>query len=336
MRIKIKEIAYYLPEKLVTNDDYHKENSHWDMSLVENKVGVSSRYIASESETALDIAHAACLKLLAAQPELAETVDALIFCTQSNDYIMPSNACILHGRLGLSENVIAFDFNLACSGFVYGLSIAQGFILSGQASNILLVTADTYSKYINKLDRSVRVLFGDGGAVTWITGSETSQGIHGISCATAGVHFEKFMIAAGGCRMPKSPETAVTEEDHSGNIRSLENIRMDGLGVLSFINAKVPTQIKKVLAENSLSVGDIRMFLFHQASKMTLDSLTRLLRLRPEQVYQNLDRVGNLVSASIPVLLKNALEERLLQEGDKVLISGFGVGLSWATALYEI
>ena len=146
MRIKINDIAYYLPEKRVTNDDLQKENSHWDMNLVESKVGVSSRHIAGEGETALDIAHAACLKLIEAHPGLEEKVDALVFCTQSNDYIMPSNACVLHGWLGLSEKVIAFDFNLACSGFVYGLSIAQGFIMSGQASNVLLVTADTYSK----------------------------------------------------------------------------------------------------------------------------------------------------------------------------------------------
>jgi 3-oxoacyl-[acyl-carrier-protein] synthase-3 len=336
MRIKISDIAYYLPEKLVSNDDFHKENSHWDMSRVESKVGVASRYIAGESETALDIAHAACLKLFDDHPGLEEKVDALIFCTQSNDYIMPPNACVLHGRLGLSEKVIAFDFNLACSGFVYGLSMAQGFILSGQAANVLLVTADTYSKYINRLDRSVRVLFGDGGAVTWLTPSDTTQGMHSITCATAGAYYDKFMISAGGCRMPKSPETAITTEDNSGNIRCLENIHMDGIGVLSFINAKVPIQIKEVLAENSLSVDDIRLFLFHQASKMTLDSLTKLLKLGPEQIYQNLNRVGNLVSASIPVLLKGALEEGLLKEGDLVIISGFGVGLSWATALYKI
>ena len=234
MRIKISDIAYYLPEKHITNDDYHKENSHWDMNRVENKVGVSSRYIAGESETALDIAYEACLKLIDVYPGLEEKIDALIFCTQSNDYIMPSNACILHGRLGLSEKVIAFDFNLACSGFVYGLSIAQGFILSGQASNVLLVTADTYSKYINKLDRSVRVLFGDGGAVTWITASNTTQGMHSISCATAGSHYDKFLISAGGCRMPKSPETAITTTDNSGNIRSLENINTNLFSRLYF------------------------------------------------------------------------------------------------------
>jgi 3-oxoacyl-[acyl-carrier-protein] synthase-3 len=336
MQIKISDIAYYLPKKLVTNADYHKENSHWDMSLVEKKVGVSSRYIAEDNETALDIAHKACLKLFSTHTGLENKIDALIFCTQSNDYIMPSNACILHGQLGLSEKVIAFDFNLACSGFVYGLTIAQGFILAGQASNVLLVTADTYSKYIHKQDRSVRVLFGDGGAITWITASETTQGMHDVTCATAGAHYEKFMISAGGCRMPKSPETAITTKDDSGNIRSLENIRMDGIGVLSFINAKVPLQVKEVLAANSLGIDDIKLFLFHQASKMTLDSLTRLLKLRPEQTYQNLNKVGNLVSASIPVLLKNALEEGLLQKGDKVIISGFGVGLSWASALYEI
>ena len=233
------------------------------------------------------------------------------------------------------EHVLAFDFNLACSGYIYGLVLAQGLICSGQASHVLLVNADTYSKYINKQDRSTRVLFGDGAAVSLIVKSETNEGIIDLKCSTAGKYYDKFIIQVGGCRNPKSPKTSKSETDKSGNIRTMENIHMDGMDILNFVNLKVPKQVLELIRKNGLSIKDIDLFVFHQASNMALDSIQRLLKIAPEKMFRNLSEVGNTVSASIPIALKDAFSQRMISSGDKVLLAGFGVGLSWGTAIIQ-
>lgn len=320
----------------MTNEELCKENPDWNIQALKERIGVTQRHIARDDETALDLAFLACKEIFSKNPELPNLIEGIIFCTQSGDYIMPPNACILHKMLNLPEEVFAFDFNLACSGYIYGLAIAQGLITIGMVKNILLVNADTYSKYIAKNDRSVRMLFGDGAAVSWIGPSDSNSGIVDVVCSTAGKYFDKFIIPAGGLRMPKSEKTNVPAADKSSNTRTLENIHMDGMGILSFVNSRVPQQVKKILARNKLNIEDIDLFIFHQASKMALDSLTRLLGINPEKVFKNIAEVGNTVSASIPIALKDALGSGKLLPGHRVLLSGFGVGLSWATVIIEI
>lgn len=336
MRIKIVDSAYYLPERAVTNQQLQKENPTWDIPLVEESAGVVKRHIAGDDETALDLSFQACKKLFALNQEAQNQIDGIIFCTQSQDYIMPPNSCILHKMLALPERVFAFDFNLACSGYIYGLALAQGLIFSGTAHTILLVNADTYSTYIHTQDRSARVLFGDGAAVSLLTLSDSTQGIIDIQCATSGKGYDKFIIPAGGCRTPKSKDTSVPHKNGSGNVRTLEHIHMDGMGILAFVNSKVPQQIRSILTHNKLTIDHIDLFVFHQASKVVLDSLTRILKIEPEKVFRNLREVGNTVSASIPIALKDALDRGQISRGDKVLASGFGVGLSWGTAIIEM
>jgi len=335
MPVEIKSIAYYLPERLVNNEDLKLENPEWDMDFAGARTGVSQRHIAGENETALDMAYSACQELFEAHPGLQSTVDGLIFCTQSPDHIMPPNSCILHGKLDLADSVFTFDFNLACSGYIYGIALAQGLLESGFASNILLVTGDTYSKYISEKDRAIRILFGDGAAVSWITSASSSKGVIDIQCSTSGKGYEKFIIPAGGNRLPSSKETKRLNKDSSGNYRSAENIFMDGMAVLAFVNTKVPPQIRDVLSRNEMTIDDIDLFVFHQASNLALDSLTRLLQIDPEKVFRNLEEIGNTVSSSIPIALKQAWDIGRLRQGDTVLLSGFGVGLSWATAVVK-
>jgi 3-oxoacyl-[acyl-carrier-protein] synthase-3 len=238
--------------------------------------------------------------------------------------------------LDLPENVFAFDFNMACSGYIYGLSLAQGLIFSGITKNILLVNADTYSKYIHKQDRSARVIFGDGAAVSWITASDSTQGIIDIQCSTSGKYYDKFIIPAGGCRMPKSRETAIPKTYNNGNVRTPENIYMDGMAILEFVNSKVPRQIRSILALNAMTIDQIDLLIFHQASKIALDFLTRILKIKPEKTFRNIRDIGNTVSASIPIALKDALESGKVSRGNKVLLSGFGAGLSWGSVIMEI
>jgi 3-oxoacyl-[acyl-carrier-protein] synthase-3 len=334
MNIKIKNIEYYLPQKLVTNNDLQRLNPDWDMTKLAEKSGVLQRYIAANNETAFDLACMACDKLFQDDPILKKSIDGIIFCTQSPDYLMPSNAFLIHKYLNLKQSIFAFDFNLACSGFIYGLSIARGFIVTSLANNILLINADTYSKYINLKDRSARILFGDGASVCLIS-KEESVGMIDVMLSSSGKDFKYFYVPAGGFRLPKSGKTLIEEIDASGNTHTAENIHMNGFGVWKFIASTVPKQINEILARNNYSVNDIDLYVFHQASKITIDSLIKALKLNAEKVFSNISNVGNLVSASIPVALKDAEDRGKLKRGNLILLSGFGVGLSWGTVIMK-
>lgn len=329
--VRVEEIEYELPERVLTNDDLSRENPSWDMSKVAMRTGVSSRRIAAEGETSFDLAARACDRLFAREDR--SSIDAILFCTQTPDYVMPSNAFLLHRHLGLGHGVLAFDYNLACSGFTYGLAIAHGLVAGGLATRVLLVTADTYSKLIHPGDRSARALFGDAAAATLIARSPSTEGLIDFELATAGEHFDRFWIPAGGFRAPLSIESSRSEEDASGNVRTPNNIHMDGMGVWSFINSFVPNQIAKLLDRHNRRPEDVDLYLLHQASRMTLDSVARLLRLSPDQLFSNLDGIGNTVSASLPVLLADARRAGRLPPGSLVVLSGFGVGLSSGSVL---
>lgn len=334
MNIKIKHIEYYLPENLITNSDFQQQNPSWDMEKAAQKTGVYKRYFAADNETAFDLACKACNALFQSGIIKKDTVDGIIFCTQSPDYIMPSNAFLLHKHLNLEQSVFAFDYNLACSGFIYGMAIARGFVATGLATNILLVNADTYSKYIHPKDRSARILFGDGASVTVLSKDEPS-GIIDIQLASSGKDYKSFYVPSGGCRLPKSDVTEMEQVDSSGNVHTLENIHMNGFGVWKFIASTVPKQINELLKKNNYSTDDIDLYVFHQASKMTIDSLVKVLKIDEHKVFNNLANVGNLVSASIPVALKDAADAGRLKRGDLILMSGFGVGLSWGTIIMK-
>lgn len=333
--LKIDQIEYYLPKNQIRNKDLLKINPDWDIESLKKKTGVASRFYTDKNETALDIALKAC-EIFFKKNRLVKTkIDGLIFCTQSNDYVMPPNSSILHGMLNLSEEVLAFDFNLACSGFVYGLAIANGLIKTRVATNILLINADTYSKYVNNSDRSTKFLFGDAAAVTYLTKSSDNKGLIDILCSTSGINYDKFIIPAGGLRKPKSKDTKLESKDRSGNIRNQEEIHMDGLGIFSFVNSKIPKQVIKILNKNKYEIKDIDLFIFHQASKIAIESLTKILKIDPEKVYINIHRVGNTISASIPIALKDAQQENKIKDGDKILCAGFGVGLSWGACILQ-
>ncbi len=329
--VGIKTIEYYLPEKAVANEDLQLLHPDWDMEKVASKSGVYARHIASTGETALDLAIKAVQKIFDAGSISKEAIQGIMFCTQSPDFIMPSNAFLIHKHFGFSHNVWAFDYNLACSGFIYGVTIARGMIETGMGKNILLITADTYSRYINPEDRSTSVLFGDGAAATIV--AEMEMGIIDVSLASAGSEYESFYIPAGGCRLPKNETTGQPRTNHSGNQTSAEEINMNGFGVWKFISRTVPIQIKELLQRNNLAIEDIQFFGFHQASKMTLDSLFKALGVPPEKWYMNMQNIGNTVSASIPIALHQATLSGKLKKGDLVVLSGFGVGLSWGSLL---
>ncbi len=334
MNATIRLIEYYLPEQLVTNADLRGKFPDWDFEKIEKKTGVHQRHIAASGETAFDLSIKACEKLFEQFDK--NTIDGIIYCTQSPDYIMPSNSFLLQKHFGLSEKAFAFDFNHACTGYIYGLMMAQSFIKSGMAKQLLLVNADTYSKYINPQDRSTRVLFGDGAAASIVEGTDENSGVMDMEIGTYGNGYDKFMIPAGGARLPKSNDTAIEIKDEAGNIRSQDDIKMEGFAVWSFINSKVPGQVKTLLERNKLGMDDISLVIFHQASLMTIDSLAKILRLPAEKVFMNIKHIGNTVSASIPIALKDAIDTGRIAKGQKIILCGFGVGLSYGTVLLQM
>jgi 3-oxoacyl-[acyl-carrier-protein] synthase-3 len=324
------DIEYYLPEQVVKNSYFRQKYPEWRVDQTELRTGVFERHIASKNETAYDLALAATKRLLDKNLSLREKVDGIIFCTQSPDYLMPSNAFLLQRDLGFKKNLLAFDFNLACSGFIYGLVMATSFIRSGVAKNLLLVTADTYSKYLREDDRSTRMLFGDGAAASWIgqiddCGKEPLISSFGdFALSSDGTGFDHFVIRSGASRQPT---TCIAEPGYN------DKISMNGLQVLNFVNDRVIKQLRELIDKNYLKADEIDQFFFHQASGLALNSLGKKLMISSEQMFSNLAHIGNTVSASVPILIKDYFSHHSLPKGSHLLLSGFGVGYSWGSML---
>src|SRR5262245_52959487 len=333
-RASINGVAVALLSRTLTNNEFIGDLNGRKSALLVRNTGVLERRIAAPDQTALDLGEAACRSLFETHPDLPDQIDTLIFCTQSPDHILPPNACLLHGRLGLNVSVAAFDLPHACSAYIYAIHLAHALIAAGSATNVLVITSDTYSKFIHPLDRSARVLFGDGAAATWLGPSMGERGVLDVVCGTEGKQYDKFVIPAGGCRLPISDSVRLQESrDTSGNVRSPANIHMSGGDILSFVGSKIPPHVKHLLDRNDLTLDAIDWIVFHQASSMVLDTLTGLLEANPAKVLRHLEHVGNTVSASIPIALKAALDEGLIRPGQLLLLCGFGAGLSWGSAL---
>ena len=254
----------------------------------------------------------------------------LIFCSQGADYILPATACVLHQRLGLRSDCGAFDYSLGCSGFVYGLALAQGLIQAGSARRVLLVTADTYSKLLHPGDRSVRTLFGDGAAATLIEASEAPQSDLGPFVFGAdGRGARHLIVPAGGARAPRTAETARETQDASGNVRSGDHLFMDGAEVMAFTLSAVPTAVGQLLARANLQMEDFDLFVFHQANGFMLERLRRKLKIDPDRFVVSMEHCGNTVSSTIPLALEPLLSEPSSRRRRAMLV-GFGVGYSWA------
>jgi 3-oxoacyl-[acyl-carrier-protein] synthase-3 len=336
LRARITGVESALPERRVTNAELAAAHPDWDMEKIAERSGVSERRICAPDETALDLGERAAAALLERLEVSRDTVGAVLFCTQSPDHIMPPNACLLHDRLGLPGSVPALDFTLACSGYVYGLFLARSLIESGASDRVLLVTADTYSRFLHPEDRSTVTLFGDGGAATLVCADDAAdRGIGSFSLGTDGGNADIFWIEAGGARVPASEETARPVVDLGGSVSSPDCITMDGPRVLAFVRKRVPDMVNDVLAKAQLTLADVDLVIFHQGSALALDYAERWLSVPKDKTFRNLATVGNTVSASIPIALRDAENAGRLRPGMRVLLVGFGVGLSWGACLVD-
>ncbi|NQT87195.1 ketoacyl-ACP synthase III [bacterium] len=330
MTARILGIDIHLPEREETNDDLARENPEWDMDRVCGKSGIVARRRAAEDETASDLGCQAAQKLLDRQLVDPAEIDFLLFCTESPDHTLPPAACALQHRLGLGRHVGAFDFNLGCSGYVYGLQLAQVFVEAGRARNVLLVTADTYTKYIHPRDRTVRTLFGDGAAATLVGPANDGPGAIGeFVIGTDGRGGKNLIVPASGLRMPRSPETAREQTDEADCVRSADNLYMNGPAIFSFAISVVPRTIKALLAKTGLTADDVDWFVYHQANQFMLDALAKRSHIPWEKVATAYERVGNTVSASIPIAIHQYVKSGAIQAGHRLMCIGFGVGYSW-------
>lgn len=331
MPARIVAIATHVPETILSNAELADLYPEWPADKILDKTGIVERHIAGPDETALDLGVAAAEKLFERSGIERSDVDFLIFCTQAPDYVLPTSACIMQDRLQLGTGVGALDINLGCSGFVYGLSLAAGLIAGGMASTILLVTADTYSKYINARDKSVRTLFGDGAAATLIkrNGPGDTGSIGPFEFGTDGSGAHQLIVEGGGFRTPRSKETAEEVVDKSGNVRSRDNLYMNGGAVLNFTLKRVPEVVARLTDKAGLPIEAFDSVILHQANKFMLDSLQKKLGLNDDRVPRRYADIGNTVSSTIPFVLEEMAEQSRFPSGRHMLV-GFGVGLSWA------
>ncbi len=320
MEAYIKAISYYLPETVVTNEQLVEEFPQWSVDKVCKKVGISQRHVAEPDETAGDMAVKAACNLFREYSIKPEEIDFILFCTQSPDYYLPTTACILQKRLAIPTSCGALDFNLGCSGYVYGLSLAKGLIAGGIAKNILLLTGETYSKYIHRSDKGNRSIFGDAAAATLVSGEGMAR-IGEFVLGTDGGGASNLMVKTGGARYHQ-------KQDGEGDCMS-DFLYMNGSEIFNFTLEAVPPLLEQVLQKNETCMEDISLFVFHQANKFMLDTLRKVCMIPKDKFYLDLVQTGNTVSSTLPIALKCCMEENRLEGKKQVLIAGFGVGYSW-------
>ena len=327
-KVYIKAIEYYLPEKVMTNEQISERFPEWSAEKVAKKVGISERHLSADDETAADMAYKAATKLFKTNHGVKEQVDFLLLCSQSVDYKLPSSSCILQNKLGLSTKCGAFDFNLGCSGYEYGLAVAKGLICSGIASNVLLLTAETYTKYIHPEDKGNQTIFGDAATASLIS-TEGFAEIGDFVLGTDGSGSDGLIVKTGGARCPE--KTGKQSVDENGNIKWDDYLYMNGGAIFNFTSDVVPPMVEELLKKENLSQDDIDLWIFHQANKYMINYLRKMMTIDKDKFYVFMDKVGNTVSSTIPIAIYEAQKEGKLH--GNVLLAGFGVGLSWGATI---
>jgi len=328
----IKAISYYLPKSVVSNNDLARMHPEWSIEKIAAKTGIYTRHIADENEFASDMGFKAAQLLFIDYSIDPQEIDFLIFCTQSPDYLLPTTACILQDKLGLTTNTGALDINLGCSGYVYGLALAKGLIASGISKNVLLITSETYSKFINPGDKSNKTIFGDGASATLISTNGFCS-IEQFSVGTDGKGANNLIIKEGGARFPE--RSFKQTMDSFGNVTSPSFLYMNGPEIFSFTSKAVPALIEDVLYKNNLTKENINLYIFHQANQYMLEHLRKKIDIPKDKFFIFIKDCANTVSSTIPIALKEAFESGKVNKGEKCLLAGFGVGYSWGGCVLQ-
>ncbi len=319
----IKHVDYYLPSKTLTNAEMVAMNPDWQVDKITEKTGIYSRRYASSDEFSVDLGIQAAKKVLNDSNVNKDEIDFILFCTQTPKHLIPGSACLVHEALGFNANVGALDINLGCSGYVYSLMIADSLVSQRHARNVLLITADTYTKLIAKNDRKLLPLFGDGASASIITYQEGKKGISRFEYGTDGSGAEKLISQNAGLK------GLVANEVYK------PDLYMNGCAIFNFTLDAVPELVARLLKSTDLALEQIDHFIFHQANCFMLDHLKEKIGIPDEKFVVDVADIGNTVSSSIPIALSNALKSKRIKTGDKVMLVGFGVGLSWSACLIE-
>lgn len=314
-------IASHRPARVLDNDELVRRFG-FERAFLEQKIGIERRYLCAEDEAVSDLAYEACRKVLEQARVEPGAIGLLVLCTQNPDYRLPTTANLVQQRLGVPTSAAAFDVNQGCSGFVYGLSVARALMATEGIERGLLVTADAYSKVIDPADRETVPLFGDGAAATLLEAG--APGVLGRTVfGTDGSGAEELIVRAGGSR---HPGRACAGPDA---------LRMNGRAIFNFMMRQVPRSVQQCLEANGLEREQVDLFVFHQASRYMLEALRGALRLDPERVPITLADGGNTVSSTIPMALETLGGLEALR-GRRLLLCGFGVGLSWASTILTV
>ena len=318
MHSQIQHCAYYLPGKIITNS-YLSEQCGIDKDFLENKIGIRERRIAGDDEPTSEMAFQAANLLFEKNGIDRKSVDLLILCTQNPDYRLPTTACIVHEKLALSKDCTAFDINLGCSGFVVSCQTAASHIAFGRSKCALVILADQYSKIIDYHDKNTAALFGDAASACLMTPCRDGTGFIDFMNGTDGSGAMQLIAFNSGV---------------AKNTDKPPYLYMNGREIFKFAVSVIPASVNRLLERNRLKSDQIQHFIFHQANQYMLGEIKKRLGLSDAQMVIDMENYGNTVSSSIPIAFTNLLEKKAIRSGDRVVFCGFGVGLSWSTALY--
>ena len=327
----ITALATYLPEKRESNIDLIGE-------VKTKKLGIIERTVAEKGETPGDMAYKAAERLFAAYPNVAKSdIRFVLLCIEHPDHTIPNTACHLAARLGLSMDCGAVDYHLGCSGYIYGLAMAKGLIETGASPNVLLLTCAKPSDYTNKRDLSIRPIMSDGAAATLIEScAADGELLHSFVFGTDGENYRQYYIPAGGARnMPQETPLEFTTDDY-GNTRSNYDISMDGRGIFYFAMHFVPQMVEDILAKANLTRRDLDYCVFHQPNGYLLKELQKKCRVTDVPFYQGIEHIGNTGSNTVPIGLLDVLKENRPEDLQKVMLTGFGVGLSMGGCIADL
>jgi 3-oxoacyl-[acyl-carrier-protein] synthase-3 len=333
-KAKIKHISYYLPEEILDNATLASMFPEWSVEKIALKTGVSQRHIAARDEFTSDMAVKASKKLFDEYNISPADIDYILLCTQSPDYNLPTTACIVQAALGIPTSAGALDFNLGCSGYIYGLSLAKGLVAAKIANNILLITSETYSKYIHQEDKANRTIFGDAATATLISGDGEGLEIKDFVLGTDGSGAENLIVKKGGSKYASHADNELTV-DEFGNKSNENCLYMNGSEIFNFTIDAVPKLVRSTLQKNNKHLDQIDLFVFHQANKYMLNHLRKKIGIEEEKFLYHLENFGNTVSSTIPIVLKEALTQKIIKPDMSILLAGFGVGYSWGGVVLQ-
>jgi 3-oxoacyl-[acyl-carrier-protein] synthase-3 len=332
--VKITGISACVPKNISYNADLLNEYPKEEIDKIINNIGIKEKRFVDSDVTSSDLCFKAADKLLNEMKIDRSSIDMLIFLSQLPDYRIPATSPNLQVRLGLSKNTACFDISLACSGYVYALSSAFAYASHNGINKVLLLVGETFSKIVSKKDRVKAPLYGDAGTATLIEKCVNSESF--FSLYSDGSGFKSIIIEAGGSRCPSNSTNTIPVEKEDGNYRSDSQIYMDGLEVFNFTLKVVPKSINDILTYSKKNINDIDYFLFHQANKFMIDFFVKKLKINSEKVPISLDTFGNVSSPTIPLTIVSRLNKTLNSQKRQILMSGFGAGLSWGTAVLDI